>query len=161
MVAPKSGNGDERRVPSEKQIVHFIGASLLLAQAIERELGLVTTHVLQKPNITREKLLEQLQKESKRTLGYFLKELHKRADVHPGFDLVLSRFLESRNTLVHSLTEIPGWDLQTENGRAVAGRFLMDFAQTGMQVISVFGALTKRWMKDAKINVLFEHELIV
>jgi hypothetical protein len=150
----------EQKVPSEKQILQFMGFCLILVQAVERMLGLVTTFVLQKPNMTSQKLLEQAQKESKRTLGYFLKELHKRADIHPNFDDTLSRFLESRNKFAHSLSDIPGWDLQTEDGRATAARFLMELAQTGGRVMSVFVALTKRWTKEAKIHVPSQHEII-
>jgi hypothetical protein len=137
-----------------------MASCLLQLQTIERMIGLTITFVLQKSNMTPKTLLEQAEKESKRTLGYFLKELQKRADVHPGFGSTLRRFLKQRNTFVHDLTDIPGSDLETEKGREIAARFLMELAQISNQVLFTFSALTRRWLKETKLNVKYDHPML-
>jgi hypothetical protein len=144
--------------PSKRQILEFMGALLLIVQTAERMLNLVICYILQKPGSTAESLLIDSQKSSRRTTGYFLKELHKRADIHPGFDQTLTRYLKNRNIFAHTLSDLPGWDLDTEEGRGVAARFLMELANTALQVTSVFGALTRLWAKQIKLKTDFDHD---
>ena len=57
-----------------------IGAALLSVQVTERALRLITTFVFQKSGLTTaEQLIAQTNAEQRKTLGYFLAELRKRA----------------------------------------------------------------------------------
>lgn len=59
----------------------------MLAQSAERVIKLCMTCVLQKSSpLTLESPEQQKKAEGNRTLGYFLAELRKRADLDPGFD---------------------------------------------------------------------------
>jgi hypothetical protein len=151
---------EQEKVPSQDEVLKVVGSSLLLLQTVEHILALVMSFVFQKPNLTPQKLFEESQKNSKRTAGYLLTELHKRVDVHPGFDKTLILYLESRNTFVHRLGDIPGWDLGSPTGRRVAMTFLMDLVRRSTRVLFVFGALARLWAKEAKIKVDFDHEFL-
>src|SRR5581483_11635890 len=86
----------------QKDTLAAIAVALLLAQTAERVIKLCMTFVLQKASpLTLELLEHQERAERRKTLGYFLSELRKRADLSPGFDVLLEDFLEKRNILVH------------------------------------------------------------
>jgi len=64
-----------------------------------------------------------------------------------------------RNTLVHNLEEIPGWDgLETEEGQQAALRFLVELAFASMSVTALFGMLMHVSAKEDYGVVLFKTE---
>ena len=65
-----------------------------------------------------------MKNERKKTIGYFLTELRKRADLHDQFDQKLRDFLDHRNTFIHNLHDVPGWNLETQGGKDVARQFI-------------------------------------
>ena len=70
--------------PLEKNLLASIGAALVMLQTTEKVIKLCMTLVLQKSNsLTLESLQHQERIERKKTLGYFLAELRKRADLAP------------------------------------------------------------------------------
>jgi hypothetical protein len=149
----------EKGAPQD-DILIVVGTILLLLQTVERVLALVMSFVFQKPNMTPQKLFEEDRKNSKRTAGQLLTELRKRVDVHPSFDKTLMLYLEGRNTFVHNLGDIPGWNLSSAEGRRVAMRFLMHLERRSTRVLFVFGALARLWAKEAEIKVDFDHEFL-
>ena len=101
------------------------GSALVLIQSTEHLIRTVMTLVLQKHSpLTLEKLQRQQRQERKRTLGYFVKELQKRVGLDQELEDVLESFLDERNVLVHGLTDVPGWSLESTEGREVAFQFL-------------------------------------
>jgi hypothetical protein len=92
------------------------------------------------------------QKKRNRTLGFLLRELHKRIDLDDRFDETLCQFLEMRNTFVHNLDEIPGWSIHTEEGMVVARTFLSEFLRVTEIVLSVFWGLVSSWAEDNDMN---------
>jgi hypothetical protein len=87
----------------------------------------------------------QKEAERKKTIGYFIAELKKRADVHPLLEANLSRFLTMRNQFVHSLADIPGWDTHTEEGQAVALKFVSELFHLSQALLKIFAAPVRSW----------------
>jgi hypothetical protein len=108
-------------------------------QVTERVLRLVTTFVLQKSNsVTAETLLDQVESDRRKTLGYFLSELRKRADLDQHFDSTLAEFLSHRNTLVHHLSDLPGWDTETLGGIYVGRKFINELIAMNSKSLKSF-----------------------
>src|SRR5690348_2290643 len=88
-------------IERQQAALALIGGALLLVQTAESAIKACMTYALPKHSPLTLKALQQQQgDERKRTLGYFLHELRKRADINASFDVELGRFLEDRNTLV-------------------------------------------------------------
>lgn len=82
--------------------------------------------------------MEQTEYERKRTLGEFLKELKTWTNIEPKFKDSLYRFLKMRNIFVHNVDEVPGWNLDTQQGRKIANVFLRELCMLAAFVASVF-----------------------
>ena len=113
-------------IPREQQdVLLAMGVAVLILQATEKVIRLCMTLVLQKQApLTLEALQEQEEIERNKTLGYFLAELRKRADLHDGFDVLLKDFLKNRNDFVHDLSRVPDWGLGSPEQTAKAKRFI-------------------------------------
>src|ERR1700733_12058741 len=105
--------------PEQKEILAQVGAALVVLQAVEQVIRLVTTLVIQGPESLTLEYLDSLdRKERNKTIGFLLYKLRERVDLDANFDNTLRKFLEMRNSLVHNLDEIPGgWSLDSEQGR--------------------------------------------
>src|SRR6266568_1634212 len=129
-----------------KEIFVIIGVTLHGLQAVEKLIRLVMTYAIQKdPPLTLEKMESLQEKDRAKTLGYFLSELHKRADLDDSFDKTLSNFLSMRNQFVHNHDEISGWCLDTDEGRRVAHQFLAEFNHITEVVMLVFAGVLRSW----------------
>ena len=100
-----------------------------------------------------EKLEKRTREERKKTLGYFLNELRKRADLDENFDALLEEFLDERNILVHSVDDVPGWSLQTTEGRKIASAFVDGFIEKTVEILKVFMGLIRSWQEQENIEV--------
>lgn len=141
------------------EVLMNIAVALLLMQTAEKAIRLCMTLVLQKDSpLTLEKLEAQTHSERKKTLGYFLIELRKRVDLDEDFSTKLEQLLEDRNVLAHSLEDIPGWSLETDEGRAVALVFLTRCINEAWDVTKTFAALTMAWQKQ--IGMVQPNELL-
>lgn len=131
---------------SQKSLLIRIGTTLLLVQTVERMLRMTMTWVFQKRSpLTIEALEAQREAERKKTIGYFIAELKKRADVHPLLEANLSHFLTMRNQFVHNLSDIPGWDTHTEEGQKIALKFVNDLFHLSQALLKIFAALLRSW----------------
>lgn len=111
------------------------------------------TLVLQQSSaLTLESLERQEKAERKKTLGYFLSELRKRADLEPGFEALLDDFLERRNILVHRLADVPGWSLENDVGLAATNAFVQDMLRVTDTVLKVFMGLVRAWEEQTGIR---------
>lgn len=129
-----------------------VGIALDLVQSVEDALRLVMTFVLQKDDgpLNIAKLEAQTKAERKKTLGYFIGELRKRAGLREDLEEILDRFLEARNTLAHRLDEIPGWEQRrTAQGRLQAYQFLSQLMEDSFTLVRVFATLTLEWQREA------------
>jgi len=145
---------------SEKDLLMRMGACLLLVQQTESILRFCLTFVLQKQSpLTLEVLENQRSAERKKTLGYFLTELRKRADLDEGFDLLLSDFLTRRNQFVHNITELEGWDRSTESGRKVALNFVNILTRQAVKISQILSGLMMAWQEQAGLDVPTSKEM--
>jgi hypothetical protein len=136
-------------VRQQKETLAAIAVALLLAQTAERLIRLCMTFVLQQSSPLTLELLERQEKaERKKTLGYFLSELRKRAELDPSFDTLLERFLERRNALVHHFDHC----LNTEIGLAGANAFLDEMITDTDKVLKVFLGLLQAWQDETGIG---------
>ena len=133
----------------EREILAHIGLAVLAAQTVETLLRLCMTVVFQKNSpLTLEGLEQQERGERKRTIGYFINELRKRADLDDNLASMLEAFLEHRNTLVHSFNEIPGGNLDTPAGRRIVEEFLDNFSNECDVMIKVFSGAVLAWQEQ-------------
>jgi hypothetical protein len=93
--------------------------------------------------MTFEMLEVQGAKHQKSPLGHFLGELRKRVVVDPDFDDTLKQFLEDRNTFVHDLTRIPGYNLGTEEGLQAGIDFIIKLTAQAEHVRNVFSGFAR------------------
>ena len=130
-----------------------VGVTLLHMQATEAAIRHVMTFVLQRDvGLTLESLQTQEKEEQHKTIGYFLGQLRRRADIAPQFDATLRLFLENRNKLVHRAEEVPGWNLETPEGREVARGFVDALLNQSSQVLLTFAGLIRLWQKTAGLE---------
>lgn len=126
-------------------LMGLIGMCLLCIQQAERVLSAAVETILDRPDLN---LAEQSEVKQKQTLGDFLKRLKGRVKLEYGLKERLFKFLAMRNTFVHSLSEVPGWDLETEEGRKVARMFIGELAFTALAITSLFTTLFSVSAKD-------------
>lgn len=133
--------------PNPDDVFSFIGFAVCHAQTVEGMLRFCTTFVLQKKDgpLTIEKLKSIRSAERKKTLGYFLDQVKRRSSVHPKLAETLEIYLQHRNDLIHNHQNIPGWDLDTEEGIRVIQVFILDFLSRGNHILEIFTALTRSW----------------
>lgn len=141
--------------PNPEDIYSLIGFALTYIQSVEKNIGFVTTYVLQDGDpLTLEKLNSIKAKERKRALGYFMGKVRERANLALPLDNLLADYLENRNDFIHNHDQIPGWDLRTEEGREVAKRFTVMLWRQAHKINEVFVALIARWQEQAGIYPL-------
>ncbi len=74
--------------------------------------------------------------------------LRERADLFSSFDKLLESFLKNRNDLIHNHDSIPGWDLNTAQGRVVARQFTSNLLLQAHKINEVLIALVMRWQRE-------------
>jgi len=140
----------------QERILHAMGVTLLLLQATERAMNVCMTFVFQRPGgLTLEVLEKQEKAERKKTLGYFLAELRKRATIEPAFDRTLRDFLDRRNTFIHRLSNVPGWDLQSSKGRRIAEQYVSALAVQSQTLMCVFVGFMRAWQRQIGMQVRY------
>jgi len=146
----------------QEDIYSLIGLTLCFIQQVESTLNFVLTYVLQDDEPLTIQNLEQLKrKERKSTLGYFVKKLKMRAELLPALETLLDEFLTNRNDFVHNQKDIPGWDLQTKEGEAVAREFTIKLLLQGKKLLETFYALIIQWDQHVGLNTPFPNEQFV
>jgi len=122
-----------------------IGLVLLRIQAVENVILLCLTFVFKNSTKQWDKLHAKDEATRKQTLGFFLTELRKRVELNKSFDKDLESFLSMRNTFVHRLSDVPGWDVETQAGLMAAHKFLTELDDTTDHVGKVFHAFVRLW----------------
>ena len=138
--------------PNCEDIYSLIGFALTYIQSVEKSVSFVTTYVLQDGDpLTLEKLNSLEAKERKKALGYFIGKVKERASLAPPLENLLADFLQNRNDFIHNHDRIPGWDLNTEEGRDVAKRFTVDLWRQAHKINEIFATLVTRWQEQTGI----------
>lgn len=130
-----------------------IGLALTHAQSTEALLKMVTTFVIPNKSHTWDSYQTLSATEKKKTLGYFIGLVKSRTKLYPKLEDMLSEFLQARNDFVHNPSIIPGWNLQTVDGRGVAERYCLQFMYKALHLQHVFMALTEEWASEIGMNV--------
>jgi hypothetical protein len=139
---------------SQKDLLIRIGVTLMLVQTVERILRLTMTFVFQKTSpLTLEAIETQQEAERRKTLGYFIAELKKRVDVHPSLEQGLSQFLTMRNAFVHNLSDVPGWDSDSDEGCAHSMKFVNQLFSLSQTVLKVFTGVIRSWQEQVKSDL--------
>jgi len=126
-------------------IYAWIGVCLLWIQHAESALQTAVATVLDDPAI---RLEEQNEVEKRETLGLLLKKLKKRVKLDPRIRERLYEFLKKRNQFVHNASEVPGWDLKTEEGREAALQFVVELTFAALSITGLGVALFQVRSKD-------------
>jgi len=126
-----------------------MGVALLVVQSAERVIRLCMTVVLPKEApLTLDSLQQQEESERRKTIGYFLLELRKRASIEEGFDQLLTDFLKNRNDFIHDLARVPTWGLRTPEQTVMALQFVHRFIRQADEVLKVFAGLVLAWQEQ-------------
>lgn len=132
---------------NQKEILQQMGAALVMLQTAEKVIRLTMTFVLPRSaGLTIDLLKDQEEAERTKTIGYFLSQLRKRADVHEAFDALLKDFLKNRNDFIHDFSRVSGWDLFADGTEA--RKFLRELIWETETVMKVFLALIMAWQKE-------------
>ena len=102
-----------------------------------------------------EKLKSLESSEAKKTLGYFLAQLRKRANLDSEFDDQLTQFLSKRNQLAHNLSSVPGLGFNSSEELKIAVEWAGDFAGLAMHVHNVFLGLARAWSEQIGMQDAF------
>jgi hypothetical protein len=140
----------EQRLEEKRQtVLSGLGGTLIIVQMAEKMVKFCMTFVIQKGEpLTLENLERQTAEEAKKTLGYFLSELRKRAALENAFDASLKEFLELRNQFAHGLDTVDGLDFHTIEGLAVAEAYIGRVAGLAVYVQNVFMGLARSWQEQ-------------
>ena len=140
----------------QNEILAGIGGTLIIVQMAEKILQFCMTYVLQREGgLSLESLRAQTAEEAKKTLGYFLSELRKRADLEPQFDEKLKDFLAMRNQFVHNLSAVDGLGFHTLEGISIAEAFIGKLSGLAQYVHNVFLGLARAWQEQIGLEDIF------
>jgi hypothetical protein len=138
-----------------KRILTFIGLLVLVMQTTETMVDLVLTFVFQGREKLTLEVLERLEREKRaRTLGRLVRQMRDRVDIHPALEGLLESFVEHRNQLTHRLGDVPGWDLETPEGRDVACKFLSNLQDENQKIMEIFLGFLIAWQSQHKLGIL-------
>ncbi|MBU1335957.1 MAG: hypothetical protein KJ944_17395 [Alphaproteobacteria bacterium] len=151
--------GDE--VGAMDDTLASLGALVIYMQMSERLIGAVLRHVLPDSSAkTMDQLAGEITVYRKATLGALIKAVKQRIEIRDDFAEVLEAFLTDRNALIHDVTRITGFDLNTEQGRAVANSFLANLTENAEAVTKVFLALWVENMEETGRALGMDPELV-
>ena len=139
-----------------------IGMLVVTTQHIERMLNMILTFVIQDGTpLSYSRLMELDSKHRKKTLGYFIREMQRRAAFHDSIDSVLERFLEARNSLIHRFNEIPGSALESDDDRVKLRNFLAQLTDDTQALMVFCSSIIQVWVKETGMpeKLLIEHHL--
>lgn len=133
----------------QKAVCMRIGFALILVQHVESLLQFVITFVLPKnPPLSIERLFNQKKSGRKVTLGRFLSELRKRAELEDTFDDLLASFLENRSVLVHRVADTGSWNLNSKDGLKMATYFVNGAIAQASEIRNVLLGLMISWREE-------------
>jgi hypothetical protein len=136
------------------ELLGRIGEALLQIQRTEEVLKRTVTYFLRAGSCSWVDLLSQEERERKRTLGYFLRELRRYTPIRPDFDEELTRFLSARNTFVHDLLSVEGFNLDRTEGLLKGLDFIADLNKQAVHIRKVLWGLVQFLMDDTIVNGL-------
>ena len=146
---------DKKISPEQKHVLACVGFMILHMQVIEKLIHLCVAYVFPKTplhKLSMAALLETADALRDRTVGNLLRELRKRVGIDEEFENVLQKFLKMRNTIVHDIDQIPDWSLDSQDGIAVAHRFLSELLRLSEIVEGVFTGIMRAWQEENQME---------
>lgn len=130
-------------------VLASIGALVIHMQTTERVIASALTHALTDATArTVDQLTDEMKANNRATIGSLVRKLKQKVDVHEDFERLLESFLEDRNSLIHDIDRIPGFDLQSEAGIGSANSFLSKLLGKAEMVTKVFLAASQEWAEE-------------
>ena len=135
---------------SQQEALAAIGGALVIVQMAEKIIRLCMEYVVQEGDevLSYEKLKSLQADEAKKTLGYFLAQLRKRADLDSGFDDQLREFLSKRNQLAHDLSSVPGLGFHKPEELKTSIEWAGLLSGLALYVHNVFMGLARAWQQQ-------------
>ncbi len=134
---------------SPDQALVAIGRAVVIAQMVEALIRMCTTYVFPGEPLTIESLERLEQRERRKTIGHFVRELKKRVLVRDDFDDLLSSFVENRNTLIHRPDDVEGWDLSDDVGKRAVIAFADKVASDAGRLVLILVGFVRAWQVEA------------
>lgn len=126
-------------------------------QMTEKLIAAALTYAIPESRIRSiEELSGAAERYSKQTLGKLVQQLKMRVEIDDDFIEVLHAFLQDRNTLIHDVKRIPGYDHKTKAGLKSAEQFLDHLHANMVTVTKVFMSLLLEW--SSQVGIRTEHE---
>ncbi|MBD2564226.1 MULTISPECIES: hypothetical protein [Nostoc] len=134
-------------ITKQKKYFMLIGVIVYEAQAIEYKLKKLskfihpnTDDVL--PEITKEDFLAREKILEKRTLSFIFNHLkEKKFLLNDDAQFLVNRFVNSRNTVIHHLVKLLGFNLNTEEGIDRGIQFLEEYRKTIQDINNIFNPI--------------------
>ncbi|MBD2515592.1 hypothetical protein H6G93_11315 [Nostoc sp. FACHB-973] len=131
-------------IKKQKKYFMLIGVSVYEGQAIEYKLKKLSKFIHPNiddalPEITKEDFLAREKILEKRTLGFIFKYLKQNKFLlNDDAEFLVNRFVNYRNTIIHHLVKLPGFNLNTEEGIDRGIQFLEEYRKTIKDINDIF-----------------------
>ncbi|MCO5152573.1 MULTISPECIES: hypothetical protein [unclassified Shinella] len=132
--------------PAAVEALTRMGQMLIQMQVLEKLVSLSLTFPLRDVGVkTLDALFAAEAKNKKATIGRLIVALKSRVDLDDDFATMLDRFLDYRNTFVHDLDRMGGFDWQSDSGIARMHDFLDTLASDTEFISKAFTSLLVEW----------------
>lgn len=128
----------------QKKYFLLLGVTVYEGQAIEHKLKKLSKFIPSQPDeifadLTKEEFLAREKILEKRTLGYIFNNLKEKSVVlNDGTEFLIKKFIDERNTVIHHLLTLPGFNLKTEEGIDIGITFLEQYRKTIKNINDIF-----------------------
>jgi hypothetical protein len=139
----------------DKDILVMMGVCLFCIQRTERVLSTSIEHILGQQAGA---FAKQSYPEQKQTLGELVNRLKRQVKLEPKVKERLYEFLKMRNMLVHNVSEVPGWNLSTNEGQQAAMDFLAELAFSALAIMTLFITVSNAWLREQTGEDIFKKE---
>ena len=143
------------------RIFEVIGSLVVGMQVTEGLINTVLQLALSEGDaVTLEGLTKDQERFRKATLGRLIKAIKERSSISPDFDQVLEAYLKDRNTLIHDLSRMGGFDYMSKEGLERMERFVGNLNQNYEVVTKVFMSLLWEWADQVGMNEGMDRERV-
>ncbi|MBG1242189.1 OST-HTH/LOTUS domain-containing protein [Nostoc sp. NZL] len=131
-------------IEKQKKYFMLIGVSVYEGQAIEYKLKKLSKFIHPNiddslPEITKEDFLAREKILDKRTLGFIFNYLKQNKFLlNDDAEFLVNRFVNYRNTIIHHLIKLPGFNLNTEEGIDRGIQFLEEYRKAIKDINDIF-----------------------
>ncbi|MEH1946974.1 MAG: OST-HTH/LOTUS domain-containing protein [Nostoc sp.] len=131
-------------IKKQKKYFMLIGVSVYEGQAIEYKLKKLSKFIHPNiddalPEITKEDFLAREKILERKTLGFIFKYLKERKFLlNDDAEFFINKFVNDRNTVIHHLVKLPGFNLNTEEGIDRGIQFLEEYRKTIKDINDIF-----------------------